>query len=114
MKKIKIIAMILCTVFMVSCTSNTYQEISAPATNPTYTTNIAPVINAKCTGCHKGGGQTPNLTTYSYVKDATQNGDLICRIDQTQACGSVMPESGPMSRITIDMIILWQKQGCVN
>ena len=113
MKKFKIVAMILSTVFMVSCTSNTYQEISAPVTNPTYTKNVEPVIKANCTGCHNGG-QSPNLTTYAYVKDATQNGDLICRIDQTQACGRVMPQSGSMSRTTIDMIILWQQQGCIN
>ena len=113
MKKFKIVAMILSTVFMVSCTSNTYQEISAPVTNPTYTANVEPVIKANCTGCHSGG-QSPNLTTYANVKNATQNGDLICRIDQTQACGRVMPESGPMSRTTINMIILWQQQGCIN
>lgn len=113
MKKIKIVAMIVSTVFMVSCTSNTYQDISAPVTNPTYTKNIEPVIKANCTGCH-AGSQSPNLTSYTYVKDATQNGDLICRIDQTQACGRVMPQSGAMSRSTIDMIILWQQQGCIN
>lgn len=114
MKNIKIVALILSTVFMVSCTSNTYQEISVPVTNPTYTANIEPVIKAKCTGCHSGGAQFPDLTSYSYVKDATQNGALICRIDQTKACGSVMPQGGAMSRNTIDMIILWQQQGCIN
>lgn len=114
MKKFKIVAMILITVFMVSCTSNTYQEISDPITNPTYTTNVEPVIKANCTGCHNNGGQSPNLTTYTYVKNATQNGELICRIDQTQSCGSVMPQSGSMSRPTINMIILWKQQGCIN
>lgn len=113
MKKIKIIIMFVSTAFMISCTSNTYQDISAPVTNPTYAKNIEPIIKANCTGCHSGG-QSPELTSYSLVKDATQKGDLICRIDQTQACGRVMPQSGAMSRSTIDMIILWQQQGCIN
>lgn len=114
MKKLIIfILFISAAMYVVSCTSSTYEEISAPVTNPTYTANVEPVIKANCTGCHSGG-QSPNLTTYSYVKDATQNGNLICRIDQTQACGRVMPQSGSMSKQTIDMIILWQKQGCAN
>jgi hypothetical protein len=114
MKKLILFLILIISVsFYVSCTSSTYEEISAPVTNPTYTANIEPVIKANCTGCHNGG-QSPNLTTYAYVKDATQNGDLICRIDQSQACGRVMPQSGPMSKQTIDMIILWQSQGCQN
>lgn len=115
MKKLKIFLVLLISVaFYISCTSSTYEEISAPVTNPTYTSNIEPIIKANCTGCHNNGGESPNLTTYSYVKNATQNGDLICRIDQTQACGRVMPQSGSMSRQTIDMIILWNNQGCKN
>ena len=113
MKKIKFLLMLIIPAFIVSCTSSTYEEISAPVTNPTYTLNVEPVIKANCTGCHSGG-QSPNLASYTQVKDATQNGDLICRIDQTQACGRVMPQSGAMSKQTIDMILLWQQQGCIN
>jgi hypothetical protein len=116
MKKLIIFLLFICTItYMVSCTSSTYEEISAPVTNPTYAVNVEPVIKAKCTGCHSGG-QSPNLTTYQNVKNATQNGDLICRIDQTPgvACGRVMPPSGSMSKQTIDMIILWQTQGYAN
>jgi hypothetical protein len=114
MKKIKIFLLLISiAAFTVSCTSSTYEEISAPVTNPTYNANVGPVIKANCTGCHSGG-QYPDLTSYALVKDATQNGNLICRIDQSQACGRVMPQSGAMSKQTIDMIILWQTQGCIN
>jgi hypothetical protein len=114
MKKINIVLMIMASAFIVSCESNTYNEISVIATNPTYTANIAPVVKANCTSCHSGGSQYPNLETYAEVKDATQNGSLICRIDQSQACGRVMPQRGPMSKTTIDMFLLWQQQGCLN
>lgn len=112
MKKIQLFLMLISSALLVSCETTTYEALSAPPTNPTYTANIAPVIKANCTGCH--GSQFPTLENYAQVKEATLNGDLICRIDQTQACGRVMPQSGPMSRTTIDMIILWQQQGCIN
>ncbi|PXY38976.1 hypothetical protein DMB65_20170 [Flavobacterium cheongpyeongense] len=116
MKKSILILLFTCAAFLVSCTTRTYEEISEAeaATAPSYTNNVAPVIQSNCLGCHADGGQYPTLQTYEQVKDATQNGDLICRIDQTQSCGSVMPRSGAMPRQTIDMIILWQKEGYKN
>lgn len=106
--------MIMVSVFIISCDSNTYNEIAVISNNPTYTANIAPAVRVNCLGCHSGGSQYPNLETYAEVKDATQNGDLICRIDQSQACGRVMPQSGSMAKTTIDMFLLWQQQGCLN
>lgn len=114
MKKfILIILFVSAVIYMNSCTSTTYEEISTAVPNPTYTANIEPVIRANCTGCHSGG-QFPNLTTYEQVKESTLGGTLICRIDQSQSCGSVMPQSGAMSKQTIDKIILWKNQGCVK
>ena len=115
MKK-NIVLLFICTAFLVSCTTRTYEEISESesSASPTYTANVGPVIQANCVGCHSEGGRFPTLQTYDQVKDATQNGNLICRIDQTQSCGSVMPRSGAMPRQTIDMIILWQKEGYKN
>lgn len=115
MKKSILLILFACAAFLVSCTTSTYEDISKPvSTAPTYTGNVESVIKANCSACHSAGGRFPTLETYEQVKDATQNGDLICRIDQTQACGSVMPRSGPMPRQTIDMIILWQKEGYKN
>ena len=105
--------MILTGVISVSCESNTYGDISNVA-NPTYNANIGPIVKASCSGCHSGGSQNPNLTNYAEVKDATLNGNLMCRIDQSQACGRVMPQSGSMPQTTIDMFKLWQNQGYTN
>lgn len=114
MKKINTVLILMISAFIVSCESNTYNEITEINTNPTYTKNIAPIVKANCISCHAGNSQFPNLETYAEVKESTQNGDLICRIDQSQACGRVMPQSGPMSKATIDMFLLWQQQGCLN
>ena len=98
---------------IVSCESNTIQEIQGVVTNPTYNTNIEPVMTAKCTGCHSAGAQFPALDSYADVKEAVQNGSVICRIDD-QSCGSVMPQEGKMPQATIDMIKLWKDQGYLN
>lgn len=116
MKKSILTILFICAAFLVSCTTRTYEEISETDTSasPTYKTNVEAVIQTNCLGCHSAGGRFPALETYEQVKDATQNGNLICRIDQTQSCGNVMPRSGPMPRQTIEMIILWQKEGYKN
>jgi len=114
MKKIKIFLILISGVFISSCESNTYDQISEVNTNPTYTANVGPIIRANCSGCHSGGSQFPDLENYAQIKEATQNGDLICRIDQSQACGRVMPPSGSMTKGTIDMIKLWATNGYLN
>ena len=114
MKKIKMVSIgipalvIICLTsasMVTSCDSTTYQDISAIVTDPTYSKNIEPIMAAKCTGCHSGGDQFPNLSTYEEVVDATADGKLLCRINGT--CGSIMPTSGKLPQATIDMIQLW-------
>ncbi|MFI0490161.1 hypothetical protein [Flavobacterium sp.] len=114
MKKIQIILILIAGVFFVSCESSTYDQISVVNLNPTYSGQIGPIVQANCVGCHSTGSQYPDLSNYTLVKDATQNGHLICRIDQAQSCGNVMPQSGAMSVQVINMFKLWQQQGCIN
>lgn len=105
--------MIVIGAVTVSCNSSTYGDISV-VTNPTYNANIGPVVQATCAGCHSGGQQLHDFTNYAQVKDGVLNGDIICRIDQSQACGRVMPQAGPMPQSTINMFLLWKSQGCPN
>lgn len=99
-------------ILFVSCDSSTTQELSKVISNPTYTVNVQPVISVNCTSCHSGGDQFPNLETYDEVKDATQNGKLLCKINGT--CGGIMPTSGKMPQATIDMIQLWATNNYPN
>jgi hypothetical protein len=105
MKDLKIVLVTICGLFLVSCESTTIQDISGVVTNPTYNANIKEVMSAKCTGCHAGGNQCPNLETYSEVKDASLNGNLLCRLDAS--CGNIMPQSGRLPQATINMITTW-------
>lgn len=117
MKKVIVLAILALGFFCGSCESKTYDEIST-VTNPTYSKNIGPTIDAKCTGCHNGS-QNPSLTSYQEVKDAMENTDMECLIDNPTACfyssnDAIMPPTGRMQQTTIDMIKLWKTNNYPN
>ena len=112
-KYIKLLVLLYATAVQIACESRTIQEIQPAITATTvvsYNNQIKPIIDAKCLGCHNGQSANPNLESYISTKDATQNGDVICRIDN-QSCGAVMPQTGRMIQQNIDLIKLWKTQG---
>ena len=115
MKAIKIIILILITCYVgFSCESSTYDDISGQVSNPTYTANVKYIIVNNCLSCHSAAaGQNPTMDTHSEVRDAAENGGMICRIDD-QSCGSVMPQSGRMPQTTINTIKKWATNGYPN
>jgi hypothetical protein len=46
------------------------------------------------------------------VKDACENGSLLCKIEGS--CGSIMPTEGKMPKARIDIIQNWALQGYVE
>ena len=115
MKKIKIIlvlSVVLAGYLIISCDTTTIQEIQPVVTNPTYNENIKPLMTAKCTSCHSANRENPALTNYSQVKDAIENGSVLCKIQND--CGDVMPPSGKMPQVFIDMVNNWKTQGYVE
>jgi hypothetical protein len=115
MKALKIIFILMITFYVVfSCDSATYDEISGEVTNPTYTSNVKPIIVNNCLSCHSQvGAQYPTMETYLQVREATEKGDVICRIDD-QSCGAVMPQSGRMPQTNINNIRKWAANGYPN
>jgi hypothetical protein len=115
MKKIFLVAVLVFVSvvgFVVnSCESNTYSEISPVVINPTYTKDVGPIIRSTCSGCH--GSNFPSLQNYAEVREATEKGDVICRIDN-QSCGAVMPQSGRMPQVNINAIKTWAANGYPN
>ena len=120
MKNLKIYIITVIGIFVVSCDSNTYDEVSKVSennvtiTNPTYEKNVKSIISSNCIGCHSPGvvNQSPYLRDYNEVKDAVANGDVLCRIQGL--CGEIMPKSGKMSQANIDLIKLWSAQNYIN
>jgi hypothetical protein len=111
MKALKIIWLAIVGSFIVSCESHTYEDISGEVANPTYTTSIKPIIDTNCLSCHSAiAGEFPTMETYAQVREAAENGNMICRIDD-QSCGLVMPQSGRMPQTKINTIKNWVSNG---
>lgn len=115
MKTFKILVLLMTAYFMItSCESSTYEEIAGEVTNPTYSVNVKPIVENNCLSCHNAAsGQFPTMETYAQVRNAAENGDLICRIDN-QSCGTVMPQTGRMPQSTINTIKNWATNGYPN
>src|SRR6478752_4642414 len=88
-EKTQLFLIVLCSVFAVSCESNTYEEISKKTENPTYEADVEHIIHHNCLSCHFGSNQYPNLETYEGVKNACTNVNLVCRIE-SEDCGERM------------------------
>lgn len=110
MKKIKIIISIaLLTVGIAfvaeSCDTRTYDEISGPKTNITYTKDIKPIMSNNCTGCHSSnGGQEPYLDNYQDVKNSIE-------AVLSDMNNGTMPPDGPLPSSTISVVQTWKDSG---
>jgi hypothetical protein len=116
MGKIKILLLLaLFGIVLVSCESNTYSEISKQTANPTYAADIEQIVHHNCISCHFAANtdNLPNLETYTGVKNACLNNNLICRID-SENCGERMPQGGKLPQSDIDLIKLWAANGFIE
>ena len=115
MKELKIFALILfISLSMISCQSNSYEELSAIVENPTYEANVKQIIADNCLSCHShtSGNQPPLLENYDQVKAAITNGSLLAQIHAPSGQG--MPTNGRMPQQTIDLIDRWVNNGFIN
>lgn len=115
MKTVKIILAIVGVMLATaSCTSNTYEEVSAPVTaNPTYEADVKNIVNSNCVSCHSASfGQAPYLENYDQVKSAVLNNGLLDEI--AAPTGEGMPEAQRLPQSEIDVINLWAANGFLN
>jgi len=79
----------------------------------TYTTDIKPILNQNCNGCHgpvkKRGGF--DFTIDEVLMEHARNGKLVCAINHTKGC-EAMPQYNPkLSDETIKTIECWVNSG---
>ncbi len=82
-------------------------------TNVTYSGTIAPLVQARCQGCHSGGTPQGDLdfSTWSDLNTVAMDGRLAGAI-QHQAPSPFMPPSGPMlPDCRIDQFLIWIQDG---
>ena len=72
-----LLSLIVLAVIMSSCTYNWIieEEVIDPgdpdAPEISFSAEITPIFDSKCTGCHKPGGQTPDLTAANAYSSLT-------------------------------------------
>lgn len=78
----------------------TSQECVAPF--PTYTDDLAPILEANCVGCHQAGGQTPDpdLTTYRSVSALKTRITANSLVSQCRMPPPPLPSLSPADRNT--------------
>jgi uncharacterized membrane protein len=88
-------------------TCSSVADVTCPASPPTYTADIQPIIASRCYGCHGPGGvetSSINLTTYQKV---TEN-DLIGQVGE---CLMPPPDAGQLTTEERTTLFEWLECG---
>ena len=108
---LKFMLPLISIMLFIGCSSDSEEDLTTPPPDDdkvvdndiTYTTDIAPIINSNCVGCH--GNPTQNgapfsLTTFSQV-DSRASGIF------NRTNNGTMPPSGKLPQATINLISEW-------
>ena len=110
-------AVVLLTAFALSVPASGSQT---PRLRPAFTTEIAPILFARCAGCHRPDGPGPfSLLTYD---DARQHAQQIAAVTKSRAMPPWKPEPGygdfqserRLSDEEIDLVDQWAQDGAVE
>lgn len=103
-------------IFLLSCTNTKEAElINVICVDEfTYTDCVKEIIDNNCVVCHNSGNNAAGpfpLETYEQVKDKTQNGNILTRIQLPDGANGIMPQTGKMTQAKIDVIVAWANSG---
>lgn len=117
MKKYFLIASLI--LLLSSCDSSTYESLEEPMIiigKATYQTNVKSIIDGNCVSCHSIGGTASfrPLTTYSEVRNAVLNTDLLDRMQRQNGEPGQMPRTGRMSQDEINTVLQWNTDGLLE
>lgn len=115
MKGIKFILALFAISLIIGCANDSSDDFLSPIPDVVnYTNHIKPIITSNCISCHNSNanpvGPFP-LETYNEVRDKTENGNLLQRIQLPAGNPLIMPPTGKMSQTNIDIILKWKNQG---
>ena len=86
------------------------------STNMSFATNIKPILDANCLGCHSSAGGVSggyDFSSYNGVKSAVTAAKLYESVVQTGSAVS-MPPASKLSQCNIDQIKSWVDAGAPN
>ncbi|MBW8524765.1 hypothetical protein K0U91_08990 [Chryseobacterium chendengshani] len=113
----KIIYILTPVLFLASCESRTYEEISDKTQSPEvvkFAADIKPIVDANCIICHSPGGSASfqPLNNYNQVKTNIDN--ILDRIQRPNGDPQKMPQGGSLSASQINLFIKWKADGLIE
>ena len=106
---------ILALLFVAGCASDTQDDLIPIEPDPpaliTYATHMRPIMSNSCVSCHSDpttNGAPNALTTYTQVRFAVENENLIQRMNNESA---PMPPAGLLPKTTRDLVQQWLDDG---
>jgi hypothetical protein len=121
--KLQIIGVCTLCMFIVSCSSTTYDDIAPevivdPGPLAVTYQDVAPTFNSVCLACHSNppqNGAPMSLTSFENVRDAVLNRDLIDRISRDEGASGLMPLGGQrLPQENINQIVQWEADGLLE
>jgi hypothetical protein len=96
--------------------NNSCQESFCDTSNVTYMSTVAPILAAKCNGCHSGANPQGSVLTNSWAAaNALATNGSLAAVIQHQEPMTPMPLVGPMlPACQIDQILIWIADGAPN
>ena len=106
----------LLTFIVLACTNVSESDLTneEPMGIITYNTNIKPLIDNSCLGCHSDptrNGAPFSLTNFDQVSFIAENGALLGALNKQTGETGAMPPSGRLPQSTIDLIAQWIEDG---
>lgn len=111
--KIKfLITIVLVALLFTNCEKDSESDLKAPVPEVVkYTTNIKPIMEAKCNSCHNSGNS--NFSTYTLAKNNLSI--ILNRIQRENGDNQLMPQGGPkLSQADINLFLKWQTDGLLE
>ncbi len=120
MKRIILLLIFNLAIFS-SCTNVSEDDLIVKTPQPVLTTfndDVKVIIDNNCIVCHSNppvNGAPVAFTTFSNVKNAVMNSNLINRISSQAGEAGAMPFGGPrLPQNLIDIIIKWEADGLLE
>jgi len=78
--------------------------------NVNYLLSIAPIIQLNCYSCHNTNNPSfgIDLSSYDKVKSETENGKLLCSIQQNNNCSKMPKNGGKLTPCQIRLFEIWK------
>jgi len=111
-----VVAALACTVAWMSVGCISQDAVACPSPAPTYSADVAPLIQTHCTMCHSPSGenQTPTLVTYDDVTAGSMQQTAHEVLVQIHACNMPPPDQPQLTSDERQAILGWIVCGAMN